>query len=70
MTDQTLRRARAVALFVGGFGGFIYELVADHGERPTILIMLAGMMGLPVFIPKPKAKAGAEQAAGENGGKP
>lgn len=51
LTPQTLHRWRSVVLFVGGFVGAAYEVVVDHGDRPTVLILLAGMMGLPAFIP-------------------
>jgi hypothetical protein len=58
MTPQQLRTARSVVLFVGGFAGAAYEVVIDHAERPAILILLAGMMGLPAFLPSRKSDDG------------
>jgi hypothetical protein len=36
---------RYVLLF-GGLGGVYYETVIDHVDRPGLLILFAGMMGL------------------------
>jgi hypothetical protein len=54
VTPQTLRTARSVTLFTGGLLGAAYEVVFDHADRPAILILLAGMMGLPAFLPSGK----------------
>jgi hypothetical protein len=43
-------RVRSALLFLGGFFGAGYEVVIDHIERPSVLILLGGMMGLPAFI--------------------
>lgn len=63
LTQRQLRTARSVVLFVGGFLGAAYEVVVDHADRPTILILLAGMMGLPAFLPSRKTDDGDGAAA-------
>lgn len=55
-TPARLRTARSVALFTGGLAGTAYEIVVDHADRPSVLILLAGMMGLPAFLPSRTAK--------------
>lgn len=53
--DQTdLRLWRCVALFLGGFFGAMYEIFIDNIDRPSLLILLAGMMGLPAFMERRK----------------
>lgn len=47
-TQEQIWRSRLI--FVGGFGGFLYELFIDKLERPSLLILLGGMMGLPAFF--------------------
>ena len=38
-------------LFCVGIAGIIYETVHFHGsERPALLAVFAGMVGLPVFL--------------------
>ena len=41
---------RDVALFVGGLLGVTHETVVQDGERATLLLLFAAMLGLPVFI--------------------
>jgi hypothetical protein len=41
---------RDVALFVAGLAGVFHETVVASGERPTLLILFAAMMGLPAFL--------------------
>jgi len=48
--NANLRRLRSIILFVVGLGGIGYEVVVDHGERPTLLILLGAMVGLPAFL--------------------
>lgn len=46
------RFTRDGILFVVGLGGIIYETAAHDLERPFLLMIFAGMVGLPAFIPK------------------
>ena len=50
LTPSLLKVLRSVALFTVGIGGVIYEIVVDHTERPTLLILLGAMVGLPAFL--------------------
>lgn len=51
MSKKSTRNWRDALLFSTGLLLTIHELVIRTGpERPTILILLAGMMGLPAFL--------------------
>lgn len=50
MPRPTARALRSAILFTVGIAGIVYEVVVDHGERPTLLILLAAMVGLPAFL--------------------
>lgn len=41
---------RNVILFFGGLLGVGFEAVARSGERPSLLLLYAAMMGLPAFL--------------------
>jgi hypothetical protein len=52
-------------IFTVGLAGVIYQTLATSTDRPYLLALYAGMMGLPVFLrldskeqsfPKPKIK--------------
>ena len=60
MTKPSLDAARSVVLFVAGLAGFAHELLIGKAERPTLLILAAGMMGLPAFIGKDSKDAKKE----------
>lgn len=42
--------ARDGLLFVGGLVGFMFVLLTPELRDPSILVLLAGMMGLPAFL--------------------
>lgn len=54
MNNERLARTwpavRDVLLFFGGMAGFAHETVIQAGERPSLLILCAAMMGLPAFL--------------------
>lgn len=52
MNPATLRTIRAVVLFVGGIAGIGYETLIEQGEKPTLLILFAAMIGLPYALGK------------------
>lgn len=56
MTEKQKRRVKRITrdsvLFVVGIAGIIYETTAHDLERPFLLMVFAGMVGLPAFIPK------------------
>ncbi len=41
---------RDVVLFIVGLAGIVYVTVTDGGDRPTLLILFGGMIGLPAFL--------------------
>ena len=43
-------RIRTVVLFVSGLAGVAYVTLTDGGDRPTLLILFAAMLGLPLFL--------------------
>ena len=45
-----LKFTRDGTLFFVGLAGIIYETLITGLERPTLLILFAGMIGLPAFI--------------------
>lgn len=42
--------SRDTLLFVFGLAGAAHETLVAVAERPTLLILFAGMMGLPAFL--------------------
>ncbi len=54
--------SRDTILFTFGLLGIIYETLAQGGERPTLLILFAGMVGLPAFL---KGDEKAQQKKGD-----
>lgn len=41
---------RDVVLFFGGLAGVLHETLITAGERPSLLVLFAAMMGLPAFL--------------------
>lgn len=52
----TWERLRDATLFFSGIGIAFYETVAENIDRPSLLILAAGMMGLPAFLPRRDSK--------------
>lgn len=52
-----MKIARNTVLFVAGLLGAGHELLVSKGERPTLLLLLGGMMGLPAFLGKDEKDA-------------
>lgn len=50
MARPTFVQVRSALLFLGGLAGVGYVTVIDQTERPTLLILFAAMMGLPLFL--------------------
>lgn len=65
MTPRALRTLRSAVLFVVGIAGIIYEIVVEHGEKPTLLILLAAMVGLPAFLKIDEGKKAAGNGKGD-----
>lgn len=45
-----MRLSRDTIIFLLGIAIIIYEVVVEHGERPTVLILAGAMIGLPAFL--------------------
>lgn len=56
--DWWTSKTRDFVLFVGGFAGVIYETVVEQVDRPALLAIFGGMMGLPVFLRRDESQAG------------
>lgn len=55
MTGHTRRRLRITRdgiLFTAGLAGVAFETLHAGGDRPTLLLLFAAMMGLPAFLQK------------------
>jgi hypothetical protein len=55
---------RSGVLFVTGLAGVAYETLVSASDRPTLLIMFAAMLGLPLFLKadeKSRATMGAHE---------
>lgn len=50
MPRPVIPTLRTAVLFAAGFAGLAYETLATGTERPTLLILFAAMMGLPLFL--------------------
>lgn len=46
---------RDTILFTAGLLGVLHETLFAATERPTLLILFAGMMGLPAFLRRDEA---------------
>jgi hypothetical protein len=45
-----LRISRDGVIFLLGVAGIIYESAIGKGERPTLILLFGGCLGLPVFL--------------------
>ncbi len=48
--------SRDTVLFAVGLLGVLHETLVATAERPTLLILFAGMMGLPAFLRADEAR--------------
>jgi hypothetical protein len=51
---------RDTVLFSAGLLGIAHETLVAEAERPSLLFLFAGMMGLPVFLRKDENKQEGE----------
>lgn len=54
---------RDLILFVAGLGGVLHETLRVGPERPTLLLLFAGMLGLPLFLNIDERRAKLEERA-------
>jgi hypothetical protein len=63
MTERQRFRVRVTRdgiLFCTGIAGIIYETARQGAERPTLLLLFAGMIGLPAFLQLDSARQAAK----------
>jgi hypothetical protein len=41
---------RSILLFFAGLVGVFYEMLFVHPADPSLIVLFAGMMGLPLFL--------------------
>lgn len=44
-------------LFVAGLSGIAYETLSNGGDRPTLLVLFGGMVGLPALLRQDERKS-------------
>lgn len=59
------RLSRDSVLFIAGLAGVVYETVITQGERPTLLLLFAAMVGLPAFLRDDESKQPVPPQPGE-----
>ena len=47
---RRIRLSRDVVLFTTGLLGVLHETVIANGERPSLLLLFAAMIGLPAYL--------------------
>ena len=50
MKGMSWTQLRTVILFFGGLAGVGYETLGPGPSDPSLLVVFAGMMGLPLFL--------------------
>lgn len=50
--ERISKISRDTILFVAGLAGVLHETLVTNEERVYLLMLFAGMMGLPVFLRK------------------
>jgi len=50
MRRPSFVQVRTFVLFTAGLAGVAYETLVSSADRPTLLILFAAMMGLPLFL--------------------
>lgn len=56
MDPRRVKVIRDTILFVFGLAGITYETVVVNVDRPTLLVLFAGCVGLPVFLRKDESQ--------------
>jgi hypothetical protein len=55
---RSLKISRDGVLFAAGLLGVLHETLLGTQDRPTLLLLFAGMMGLPAFLRADEARKG------------
>lgn len=48
-------------LYLVGLAGIVYEILIDHSDRPTLLILLGAMVGLPSILKIDEKRAASKE---------
>jgi hypothetical protein len=60
---------RPVALFLVGTGAFVWQVLFEDADRPYLLALIAGMVGLPFAIVADKIRNQGGEDEDKNKGK-
>lgn len=60
---RALKVGRTTVLLVVGLLGVAHETLVSNGERPTLLLLFAAMIGLPAFINQDEKKQPEDEKA-------
>lgn len=63
---QAIHLRRDTVLFIAGLAGVVYETAFENVERPSLLMLFAGMMGLPAFLRRDESND--DDSTGTHGG--
>ena len=55
-----MKITRDAILFAGGLLGVAYQTVFENVDRPSLLVLFGGMMGLPAFLSRAEKKETAK----------
>lgn len=55
------RITRDMVLFTVGLAGIAYETLVSKTDRPTLLLLFAGMIGLPAFLARDEHERGRHE---------
>ena len=61
---------RSGILFIGGLAGIGWETLVEQGERPTLLLLFAAMIGLPAFLAVDERRARSNKLGEKDGDQP
>lgn len=50
MVARATKRLRETIRFFAGLAGLAYEMIIEHSDRPVLLGIFAGMIGLDVLL--------------------
>lgn len=72
MTKTPQRQSRLVTiprdtvLFIAGLLGVLHETLFSESDRPQLLLVFAGMMGLPAFLRADEARKGNDAGGSDD----
>ena len=61
-----LKKVQPVVIFLAGLLAFGWQVFAEDVDRPYLLAVIAGMLGLPFVILADKARNAKDEKGGED----